>query len=187
MKKQNWYSSYQANNYGGFFYLLIRLYQPKKVVELGTKDGYSAYHLARGLTKNGKGRLICYDLWERYPFHSVPLSVAQKNLKKFKAIIKFVQRDVIGVEKLYQSVDILHVDVSNDSQILEKIIPKWLDKVRQFIIIEGGSVERDEVEWMTKYKKGSIKKWLEVFSQRRGDVEYFTFEPFPSLTIIKRK
>lgn len=181
-----WYSSYEKNNYGDLFYSLMRVYQPEKVVELGTKAGFSAYHIARGLKANRKGSLDCYDLWEKYEFKSVPKSVAEENLKEFKDIISFNLRDAIGVDGAYKTIDILHVDVSNEGGILEKIIPHWIDKTRQLIIIEGGSSERDKVEWMTKYKKMPIKKWLEGFSRRRTDIEYLTIEPFPSVTIIRK-
>lgn len=183
--KSSWFSSYEENNYGDFFYSLMRVYKPKKVVELGTKAGFSSYHMARGLKDNGEGKLYCYDLWEKYPFHSVPKSVAEKNLKKYKDIVKFKLRNVIGVDKLHKSVDILHVDISNEGGILAKIIPFWVNKTRQFIIIEGGSKERDKVEWMSKYKKKSIRKWLEAFNKKYKDMEYLTVEPFPSVTIIR--
>lgn len=185
-KKPSWLSSYEKNNYGDLFYSLIRIYQPEKVVELGTKAGFSAYHIARGLKANGRGTLDCYDLWENYEFNSVPQSVAEKNLKKFKDIVSFKLGDVIGVDKKYKTVDILHVDISNEGGILSKIITHWMDKTRQFIIIEGGSDERDKIDWMVKYKKKPIKKWLEDFSRRRGDIEYLTIEPFPSVTIIRK-
>lgn len=212
---QNWYSSYEKNNYGDFFYSLMRIYQPEKVVELGTKAGYSAYHIARGLKANGKGTLTCYDLWEKYEFSSVPKSVAEKNLKEFKNIVNFNLRDAVGVDKRYEKidpvrsktsakggssadhafqagrtsngVDILHVDVSNEGGILEKIIPQWIDKVRQLIIIEGGSAERDKIDWMVKYKKIPINKWLKDFARKQGDIECITIEPFPSVTVIRKK
>lgn len=181
-----WYSSYAANNYGDFFYGLMRVYRPKKVVELGTKAGYSAYHMARGLKANGKGRLYCYDLWEQYPLRSVPQSVAQKNLNRFKDIVKLTLRDAIEVDKLHQSIDILHIDISNDGEKLEHIIPKWIDKVHQLIIIEGGSRERDRIDWMVKFHRPPIRPWLKQLC-RRYPVEYFTLEPFPSVTIISKK
>lgn len=174
-----WYSSYEKSNYGDLFSGFMRVYQPKKVVELGTKAGYSAYHMARGLKANGKGRLYCYDLWEKYPYHSVPKSVAVKNLRKFKNIVTLKQRDAIGVDKLYKSVDILHVDISNDGEKLGAIIPRWVNKVRQLIIIEGGSEERDKLNWMIKYKRPPIRPWLQKYS-------HFTFEPFPSVTLINK-
>lgn len=181
-----WQSSYEENKYGELFYSIIRIYQPEKVVELGTKAGYSAYHIARGLKANGKGSLDCYDLWENYEFDPVPQSVAQENLKEFKDIVTFKLGDAIGVDKTYKTVDILHVDVHNEGSILEKIVPFWIDKVRQLIIIEGGSSERDNVKWMIKYKKKPIKKWLEVFARKSGNIKYFTIEPFPSVTIIRK-
>lgn len=186
-EKAPWYSSYEKNSYGELFYALARVYQPKKVVELGTKAGYSSYHIARGLKANGKGKLDCYDLWEKYEFHSVPKSVAEKNLKKYKDIVRLRQRDAIGVDKLYKEIDILHVDLSNKGEILEPIIPKWIDKVRQLIIIEGGSAEHDKLDWMIKYKKMPVKLWLEDFAKRRKDIRYFTIEPFLSLTLIRKK
>ena len=180
-----WYSSYEENNYGDFFYSLIRVYRPEKVVELGTKAGFSAYHMARALLDNGRGSLDCYDLWEKYKFNSVPKSVAEENLKEFKSIISLKLDDVIGIDKDYQMIDILHVDVSNEGGILEKIIPYWIDKTRQCILIEGGSLERDKVGWMTNYGKRPITKWLKDFSHRYN-VECFTTEPFPSVTLIRK-
>lgn len=181
-----WHSSYEQNNYGELFYSLIRIYQPEKVVELGTKAGYSAYHMARGLKRNGKGSLDLYDLWGKYEFNSVPKSSAEENLKEFSNIVSLNLGNAIDVDKAYKTVDILHVDVSNEGGILEKIIPRWIDKTRQLIIIEGGSSERDQVGWMIKFKKLPIKTWLENFAHKRGDIEYFTIEPFPSVTIIKK-
>jgi hypothetical protein len=182
-----WYSSYEKNNYGDIFYALMRIYKPNKVVELGTKAGYSAYHMVRGLKANGKGTLDCYDLWEEYQFNSVPRSTAEKNLKEFKNLISFHSADAINAEKKYAEVDILHVDLSNTGELLRAVIPQWIDKVRQIIIIEGGSKERDEVEWMEKFKKKSIEKWLIDFARKRGDIEYATIEPFPSITILRKK
>ncbi len=190
-KKHNlgtdWYSSYQKNNYGELFYALIRVYQPQKVVELGTKAGYSAYHIAKALKENKKGKLDCYDLWENYQYNSVPLSETKKNLNKFLKYINFYLGDAIGIENNYQpgEVDILHVDLSNDGILLEQIIPNWIEKINQLIIIEGGSKERDKIDWMIKYKKMPIQKWLKDFA-KRFDIEYMVLEPFPSITLIRK-
>ena len=92
--------------------------------------------------------------------------------------------DAIGVDINYKSIDILHVNLGNEGGILEKIIPLWIDKTRQLIIIEGGSSERDQRSWMINLKVKPIRDWLKEFSLRT-DIEYFTIEPFPSLTIIR--
>ncbi len=185
-EKAPWFSSYEKNNFGDFFYALVRTYQPEKIVELGTKAGYSAYHMARGLRENGKGTLDCYDLWETYQYNSVKKSVAESNVKEFQDIVSLDLRDVLGVKEKYDAVDILHIDISNDGKILDELIPKWLPKVRQMIVIEGGSAERDAVEWMTKYNKIPIQKWLNDFCPK-NNLEFFTVEPFPSVTLIRRK
>ncbi len=186
MGQSKWHSSYEEHAYGELFYALIKTYQPEKVVELGTKDGYSAYHIARGLTDNKKGKLFCYDLWEKYEFSSCSQAVAAENLKEVKDVVQLTLRDAVGVDQEHDMVDILHVDVSNKGEILEEIIPKWIDKVRQCIIIEGGSPERDKVEWMVKFKKQPIADWLKQFAKQRGDIEYFTVAPFPSITLIRK-
>jgi hypothetical protein len=218
-----WYSSYEQNNYGELFYSLIRIYKPEKVVELGTRAGYSAYHIARGLEANGQGTLDCYDLWgKNYGSDSVTRSLAEKNIEKFKTRIKLHQQDALDVSKSYKEVDILHVDLDNDGDILEQIIPNWIDKTRQMIIIEGGSVERDKLagetmahkvplkKWMAdidiqlpqsvdspdqfvvvsgkeEYQEKPIAPWLKSFSKKRGDIEYITLDPFPSLTIMSKR
>ena len=185
--KPPWYSTYEKNNYGDLFYALIRLFKPQKVVELGTKAGYSAYHIARGLKANGKGRLDCYDLWEKYEFSSVPQAVAEKNLKEFKNTVSFNPRNAVGVDKKYKSIDILHVDLSNKGEILEEIIPRWIDKVRQLIIIQGGSAQHDQLPWMTHFKKMPVRQWLAHFARTHPDMQYVTIEPFPSVTIINKR
>lgn len=187
-----WSSSYEENNYGELFYSLIRAHKPEIVVELGTKDGYSAYHIARGLKENGKGKLYCYDLWDEYlsKYHildSSPRSIAELNLRRFKDIISLNLSEAIGVEQTFSNVDIVHVDLHNDGGILELTVPPWIDKVKQFVIIEGGSNDRDNVDWMTDLHKVPIKSWLKSFSDRRQDIEYFTLEPYPSVTIIRKK
>lgn len=229
----SWHSSYEKNNYGDLFCALMQVYQPEKVVELGTRAGYSAYHIARGLATNGHGTLDCYDLWERnvehYGREYLSQSATEKNLKEFRHIITLELRDALGVEAKYEMVDIVHIDLDNDAEILEKIVPPWVDKTRQLILIEGGSRERDEAAQATSHKKLPMAQWLDDldgtqseflkkkmgdrdhaeqfvivegkkeyvekpiapwfadFSRRRGDIEYFTLEPFPSLTIMRKR
>ncbi len=182
-----WKSSYEQHNYGELFYALVRVYKPQKVVELGTKAGYSAYHIARGLAANKYGTLDCYDLWEKYPYNSAKQSETENNLQEFSGVITFNRQDVmVGVVDKYESVDMLHIDISHDAEALEEILPQWIHKTNQLIIIEGGSQERDNVEWMKKYNKAPIAPWLKKFCAA-NHLEYTTIEPFPSLTLIKKE
>lgn len=188
--KLAWSSSYEENGYGDFLYSLIRTHKPNKVVELGTKDGYSAYHIAQGLRANQKGTLDCYDLFENFEsnehFDTTPMSAAVKNLKEFEDITLIESKDAITVHKNYDEIDILHIDLHNTGEILDLTVPPWIDKVRQLIIIEGGSKKRDQVEWMVKLNKLPINPWLNQLKEQRSDLQIITLEPSPSLTLIKK-
>ena len=112
------------------------------------------------------------------------MSVAEENLKEFvnsgTAVLKL--RDIIGIDKDYDSVDILHIDLGNHGKILEQIIPYWLPKVKSLVILEGGSEERDNVEWMKKYNKQPIRNWL---AKNQDKFKYIILKNFPSLTLIE--
>jgi predicted O-methyltransferase YrrM len=175
----NWESSYEENNYGELFHSIVRINNPEIIVELGTKAGYSAFHMANAIRENAFGSIDCYDLWEQYPFNSCSLKSAMENLKDHAEIISFFQGDVRGTQEKYDSVDLLHIDLGNHAGLLEEILPPWIPKAKM-IILEGGSIERDNVEWMRKYNKKPIHEWL-----INQPFDYFTFDPFPSVTLIK--
>jgi predicted O-methyltransferase YrrM len=181
-----WKSSYEQNNYDSLFYGLIRSLKPKIIVELGTKNGFSAYHMSRALKDNGIGQIHCYDLWEKYPYHSCTLAEAKENLKEFvdAGIAKLELKDAVEVQKDYDFIDVLHVDLSNKGEILEEVIPPWLLKVKSLIILEGGSAERDNVDWIKKFNKQPIREWLRKNSDK---FQIIVLEPFPGLTLLQPK
>lgn len=185
MSKSKWLSSYEINGYGDLFYSLVKILKPKKIVELGTKAGYSTYFMAKALKENGagssSGTIDAYDLWEKYQFTSCPKSAAEENLKGVLDVVNLLQEDVMRVEKKYESVDILHVDLGNCGELLDSAVIPWLSKVKQMIIIEGGSEERDKVDWIKKYNKTPIGAW---FAKHKDKFEHFTINPFPSVTLI---
>jgi hypothetical protein len=51
------------------------------------------------------------------------------------------------------------------------------------MIMEGGSEERDCVEWMVKYDKPKIRPILQKYS---NSVKIEVLEDFPSITLIKK-
>ena len=188
-EKSPWQSSYEGPNYGGLFCAIVKVQRPKLIVELGTKAGFSAFHMAQGLRDNTNkgfpGRIEGYDLWEDYPYTHVPKSLAERNLTGVADVIKLIQADARDVQP-YET-DMLHVDLSNDGKLLEEIVEPWLPKVNMLTLIEGGSLERDDpkvVDWMGKYGKTPVRGWL---NKIRDQYDNFTFEPFPSLTLIRRK
>jgi hypothetical protein len=68
--------------------------------------------------------------------------------------------------------DLLHLDISNDGNIISDVFNKVKNKLESgsTMIFEGGSIERDNIDWMKKYNKvpiNSIKNTInyEVLNQ----------------------
>lgn len=51
------------------------------------------------------------------------------------------------------------------------------------MLLEGGSEERDNVEWMVKYNKRKINPYLKSISDK---YDITIIDRFPSLTIINK-
>jgi hypothetical protein len=54
------------------------------------------------------------------------------------------------------------------------------------ILFEGGSVERDQVEWMKKYNKRPIRRVLPQLA-KRVDWQLSVIKEWPSITVMKRR
>lgn len=180
-------SSWDKHDYSLLFYGLVRGQRPSICVELGTYAGYSAFQIGTALKHNGFGVLHCYDLWESYPFNKVPMRVAEDNLKDLP--VDLHKEDAFNAHSHYQpmSVDLLNVDVSNDGDTYLKILLDWYPLLSPlaYVLLEGGSPERDQVEWMIKYNKKPILSALRNY-QITSRYEINVLPYFPGLTILKK-
>lgn len=181
-------SSWVSGKHELFFYGLVRGLRPVLCVELGTYAGFSAYWTALALKHNGQGSLYCYDLWEDYQYNKVDMKVAQKNLLGLP--VSLYKGDVFKVHKDYDNgqVDYLNIDVSNDGDKLRYFLNKWYHKLSPHALVtfEGGTEQRDNVDWMKDYGKPKIRKSLGdklVNSLYRFNVISF----FPGITILEKK
>jgi predicted O-methyltransferase YrrM len=171
-----------------FLYNSVRYTKPDLCVELGTLAGYSAFCIATALVDNCKGHLECYDLWEQYPYNHVTKQEAFQNLMGLPVVLN--QQDAYYAVKNFKdaSVDFLMVDISNDGDTYKRILTDWYQKLSSHatVILEGGCVERDEVEWMVKYNKKPIQS---VFKDKDILEKYAitNIGCFPSITIAQRK
>ena len=191
-------SSYKKNNYGSVLSSLIIGKRPEVCVELGVLDGYSTVHIASALKFNDKafgvnGFLYCWDLWDTYEYKHGNKKKVEKLISEYKVtpIVQLSQGDGLEAAQMFPqgSVDFLHVDISNTGSTLKKVMDFWSHRMKPFgmIAFEGGSIERDNVEWMTKYDKPSIKDELESNQIIKKDFNYFVMSPFPSMTILQKK
>ena len=155
---------------------------PKKIVEFGILEGFS---LQKFITSsNSDCRIEAYDLFEDF----------NGNHSREDIFTKFSNYSNVKIEKanMYSklleyednSIDILHVDIANNGEVYEFIFNNAINKVRKggLILLEGGSEERDNTEWMIKYNKPKIQPILEKYSNKYN---IKTVENFPSITLIR--
>ena len=185
-------SSYDENNYGEVFEAIVDAFEPAVTVELGVLTGYSTRHIARGILQNKHGIFDAYDLFEDYPYkHSQYQDI--KNM--FNALdygfVNLHKQDAFTVHEKYpdNTVSLLHVDLSNTGETVQRIMALWDKKMVYggIILFEGGSEERDGVEWMIKYNKPSIKKELETNQLIKDKYVFGTYLKFPSLTFLLKR
>ena len=82
------------------------------------------------------------------------------------------------------SQDIIHIDIANNGDVYEYAIQNYIKKLKKngILLLEGGSKERDNIEWMIKYNKQKINS---IISKYKNNYEIITIGTIPSITIIK--
>ena len=191
-------SSYIQNNYGPVFENTVKTFLPQRCVELGVLDGYSTLAIARGIRTASilsahLSHLHAYDLWDDYKYKHGRMEEVQKLLveARLSEFVTLYKKDAYEVYKDYEqeSVCMLHVDISNDGDVLNKIMEQWHEKLSMggMLLFEGGSLERDEIEWMKKYNKKPIKPVIQSHEILNKWYIYATYNAFPSLSVFIRK
>lgn len=176
-------SSYKENNYGKLFESLSAVHQPKVIVECGVLDGYSIASLARGCPD---AQIWGFDLFDDYEYtHGDYRTVLHAMEKEFGSQVSLIQKGALEAAGQFENeaVDMLHLDISNDGEKLQKLFGVWDAKIRKggLLIFEGGSTERDGNAWMLKYGRLPIRYAKSMLSGM--GYEYVTLLPHPSVTI----
>lgn len=177
-------SSYKGEKFSKVLRTICLMKNPKKIVEFGILDGYSLDCFIESTENDCE--ILAYDLFEEFPYNSARFDSMEKKYDKTKASIErgnlFDSHNTLEDK----SIDIIHIDIANDGRVYEYCIKNLMSKIKDFgvMILEGGSKERDNIEWMLKYNKPKIRNVL-----YRYDNEYKikVFNEFPSLTIITKK
>lgn len=175
-------SSYHASlNYGDIFTVLCKSVQPKTITEFGILDGFSLKQMIE--TSDTNCKINAYDIFDEFNGNGA---------NKEKIIELFSPYPNVSVEygdfyKNYQTMDdgsqdIIHIDIANNGDVYEFAFEHYLPKVSEngIMILEGGSRERDNIEWMNKYNKPKIKPILEA----KQNYKQCTIGTIPSMTII---
>lgn len=197
-------SSYIENDYGTLIENYIKAWQPSSFVELGVLDGYSTMHIARGIKwlekyRHYKPQFDSYDLFDDYEFkhgkqEEVQSLIDQEGLTSY---VNLKKGNAYEVHRNYpdmvldsvRGIEFIHIDISNTGETVRSLMDLWHPKIGQrgLVLIEGGSDERDNVEWMKKYDKPSIKEEIKSNPLINKYYQYGTYWAFPSLTVLLRK
>ena len=178
-------SSYAANciNYGELIQFVTWLITPELIVEFGILEGYS---LINFIKKSNNCNIHSYDIFENFKGNSAKRDILEKFIE-YKNV-KIEDGDFFHkiLEYPDNSIDILHIDIANDGFTYEYTFLNVMKKLRKngILIMEGGSNERDIVDWMIKYNKVCIVETLDKF---RDKYNIFTIDKFPSMTFIRHK
>ena len=171
-------SSYRENDIGQTLYDLVLDLKPKKIIEFGVLGGYSTVAMAMALDKLGRGTIHAYDLWEKYPHKHSTMRNTAENIRAH-GLEKYVQLHY-GDLKTFEPEEcgIFVLDISNDGDVVEYAYNKMREYCDYFVF-EGGSMERDRVDWMKKYKKRPIND---------SGVTYTLLDDrFPSVSIVETR
>ena len=179
-------SSYNNKiNFGDIISTITFLKKPQKIVECGILEGYSLDKFIRN--SNTDTQIDAYDIFNKFNGNH---AIKDKILKQFNKYdnVNINYGDFYDVYKKYEdkSIDILHIDIANNGDVYEFMFQNYVDKLKDdgIILMEGGSFQRDNIEWMIKYNKPKINPVLNKYS----DKFYIkTIGEIPSITIIKKK
>lgn len=178
-------SSYKEHNIGLTIYDYVMKTKPKKIIEFGVLNGYSAICFGLALRDLGLGgKAFCYDLWEKYPYNHGDINEVQKTIDQL-GLTQFVELDYGDAyewAKAPDNFDLLHIDVSNDGQRLRQVLDglKAAKVCNGNIMFEGGTIERDAKGWKSNADNIPISKMKGVIGYRVLD------ERFPGLSLIEK-
>jgi hypothetical protein len=185
-------SSYIKHRFGRIFSAITYNFRFQSILELGVLDGYSLFSMAFGCSskkiKTDAEDIVGVDLFDDYSYKKGKKTVVQQLIQGygFQDFVKLRQGDIFNddsIMNIVASSNLIHVDLSNDGGKVADIIKMIPENCDALIIFEGGSNERDNVEWMLQYKKPPLRE--SFINIAKGDkYNVSIIEEFPSLTIL---
>lgn len=176
-------SSYNKSvlDFSDIFKVLIKMVKPKSILEFGILNGYSLKVFADNVDKSTE--IYAYDIFDDFNGHHADQVQITQQFQNYPNV-SIQYGNFYGMCHLMTNkFDIIHIDIANDASTYEFAIDNYLPLLNPngILILEGGSVERDNVEWMKKYNKKSINDFLKT---KCGNLDYFIIDKFPSITVI---
>jgi uncharacterized UPF0146 family protein len=178
-------SSYKTSKltYKHIFQLICFSTKPSKIIEFGILDGFSL-HCFQQFTSDSC-EIMAYDIFEDFNGNHGDQQLLTNTFSKFPNI-HINKGDFYNHHMNLEdnSIDIIHIDIANTGDVYDFAITHYMPKLKNtgVIILEGGSIDRDNVWWMKKYNKPLISDYLKTCPY-----EYTIINPYPSITIVKKE
>jgi predicted O-methyltransferase YrrM len=172
-------TSYNNNiTYGDLIEGMTHSVSPKNIVEIGILEGYSLEHFAKGSAKNTV--IKAYDIFDEFNGNHANKDVLINKFNKYPNIT-INYGDFYKLHEELDLCDIIHIDIANNGDVFEYAIKNYLPKLSEkgVMILEGGSEERDNIGWMTKYNKPKIQPIIKKYNLK-------VLGRFPSITIVRK-
>jgi len=178
-------SSYTSKelDYGDILKTVCFLTKPKYIVEFGILDGFSLSHFISNSSPNC--RIEAYDIFDDFIGNHATKDDLEKKFNHYNNVKIQYGNFYTSLDSFKDNtIDILHIDIANTGEIIPTVL-QYMKKVSSngVLILEGGSIERDNIEWMKKYKKLSLHDEI----QKMSNVSILTLGKIPSVTIIQHK
>lgn len=173
-------------NYSTIFKIICITLKPKKIIEFGILNGFSLKTFYESTNPNHT-KIEAYDIFDQF----------NGNCAKKKIVDQFSSCKNITIQygdlyKIYTNltpnIDLLHIDIANDGEVYKFVLKHYLPLLsdRGTIIFEGGSEERDHVEWMKKYNKTPINSTIKKLQIEYPQLTFTIVGNFPSVTLVSK-
>ena len=172
-------SSYNNNvNFGDILQSITYSLDPKTIVEVGILEGFSLKCFADASSSDTI--INAYDIFNEFNGNHADMESLSHTFKDYRNV-SINYGDFFEVYKYIEDIDIIHIDIANNGDVFEFAIKNYLPKLSKkgIMIMEGGSKERDNIDWMEKYSRKKMQPIVKKYNLK-------VYGTFPSLTIIKK-
>jgi predicted O-methyltransferase YrrM len=170
-------------SYGEFIQGITQTLNPNKILEIGILDGYSLESFVKGCNKNTK--IDAYDLFDDFNGNHSDKNKLFDYFKNYTNVT-IQHGDFYKLHNSISEYDLIHIDIANNGDVFEYVIQNYLPKLSDngVILFEGGSINRDNVEWMKKYDKTPINTMIQKYTEKGFNIK--TYGDFPSITLLRK-
>lgn len=172
-------TSYNNNiTYGDLIEGITHSINPKNILEIGILEGYSLKHFIKGSSLNTI--IKAYDIFEEFNGNHAKKNKLIEEFSEYSNV-EINYGDFYELHKKIDSYDIIHIDIANNGDVFNYAIENYLPKLSEkgVMILEGGSEQRDDVEWMIKYNKPKINPVIQKYNLK-------VLGTFPSITVVRK-